>query len=246
MIATAADVSYNVLYYIHDYLLHPLFAESKVKEMQNIYSQYAKPIAAVSINFFIVLDISLDAVLTMNRFTALVLPLRHKKIWSFYPSLIVLLIMIAISALLAYMLFYWDIGYYFADSYFISIVLLSGATVVIILTFAKKSTHLTPEIMRVEKLLLYQTAFMTFWLVMAQVIEFADLYLVLNNIIPHWLDKGLYATMKFCVLISKPGSLLLLLYLSTVVRTEFRETFELFCCFISKREVSPASAVSTP
>ncbi|KAE9546674.1 hypothetical protein FO519_010114, partial [Halicephalobus sp. NKZ332] len=75
--------------------------------------------------------------------------------------------------------------------------------------------------MRVEKILLYQTAFMTFWLVMAQFIEFADLYLLTNKMIPGWLDTGLNAIMRFCVLISKPGSLLLLLYLSTVVRTEF-------------------------
>ncbi|KAE9546790.1 hypothetical protein FO519_009998, partial [Halicephalobus sp. NKZ332] len=203
MIATAADVMYNTLIYIDNYLLYPLLGESEVKRIQIIYYLYIEETCKVIRTILINLDISLDVVLTMNRFTALVLPLRHKKvqnecclylfkndmlklqIWSFYPSLIILLITIASSALLGYIVFeYWEFGYYFGGGYFAVILLLSAAVVVITFKFTNKSTHLTPEIMRAEKILLYQTAFVTFWLVLAQAIEVTNFYFLDNNMMP--------------------------------------------------------------
>ena len=79
MLATLADLTSWASDYIDIYLLYPLLGQSKQKKIRNIYFRYIGKITAYIIEVSFNLDLCLDGVLTINRFTALVFPLHHKK-----------------------------------------------------------------------------------------------------------------------------------------------------------------------
>ena len=157
------------------------------------------------------------------------------QIWSFYPSIIISLISILSSILLAYAYDHWKIGIYISDGFSSIFLVLSTTIVIITFKFTKKSTSMSPAVIRAEKLLLYNTSFITFWLVIAQIFDAVSVYLSYNKMSPEWLELAFYDIIYFAMWISNPGSLLYLLYLSSMLRDEFRQTFGFLWYFKKKK-----------
>ena len=80
MVATASDILCNVLFYMLLYILEPLFGGSADVRTQKMYHDYIYVAILFVARIFFIMDITLDAVLTINRFTAFVLPFTHKKV----------------------------------------------------------------------------------------------------------------------------------------------------------------------
>ncbi|KAE9548587.1 hypothetical protein FO519_008208 [Halicephalobus sp. NKZ332] len=180
----------------------------------------------------------------MNRFTALVFPLIHEKIWSFYHSLIILISLLVTSILFGYLSFKSNSGYYVINGYFAIALLLSATVAISAFKFIKKTKFVTLEVMRAERTLLYHTAFMTFWLASARISDVIGSYFWEINEEPKWLEIALIDVYDFCLLISNPGSLLFLLYLSNTVRSEFHRTFNFFRWLKSKSKVSRLTVIT--
>ena len=113
-----------------------------------------------------------------------------------------------------------------------STALLLLSTVAILFTFklVKKSGHVTRDIIKAERVLLYQTTFVTLWMIMANACDCAVLYLSNCLDVDVLVSEYLYEIMDICRLFANPGSLLFLFCISKAVRLEFYQTFNL-CLF---------------
>ncbi|KAE9547127.1 hypothetical protein FO519_009662 [Halicephalobus sp. NKZ332] len=181
----------------------------------------------------------------MNRLTALVFPLIHKRVWSFYNTLIAFVSLLIITSTLVYIEFYLHTTYYFSAFYVTIVLLISAVIIIIAFKSGKKPTAMTTEIVRAERMLLYQTAFFTFWLIIGQLCDIVYTYLFTPTIDLSimWVGYILKDFTSFANLFANAGSLLLLFYLSSVVRSGFYEVFKSWL-ELKDRE-SSISAVTT-
>ena len=80
MMATASDILCNTSFYTIVYILEPLLGGSENIKTQEIYYDYIYFTIIFIARIFLIMDMSLEVVLTMNRFTALVVPIKHRKV----------------------------------------------------------------------------------------------------------------------------------------------------------------------
>ncbi|KAE9546327.1 hypothetical protein FO519_010461, partial [Halicephalobus sp. NKZ332] len=216
--ATVADIL-SEFYTFKVYVLDQAIWRSQDETIRSIYTvTYVSSIATD-------MDTILEAVLNMNRLTALVFPFIHNRVWSFYHSLGIFSISLISSLLLEYLAGMSPDRIYIVYGFLGIVSLLSAVIMSITFKLAKKQTAATPEIVRAERMLLYNTTFVTVLMTIANVIEWAVVYIA-KYVDVHWLVvDGLYDLHDLCILLSNPGSLLLLYYVSNAVRAEFRDTF---------------------
>ena len=101
--------------------------------------------------------------------------------------------------------------------------------------------------MRAEKILLYQTTFVTFWMLVMNVLNCVILYYAIEGLLDELTNNIMYVIVYICRLLANPGSLLFLFHISKTVRTEFHRTFRsLLCCFKGKNQVLPTSFHTVP
>ena len=79
-VATASDVICTFLFYTDAYLLNPKWGQSNNKLIQATYKFYINPLLMFVARIFLIMDFSLDSVLTLNRLTALVFPFIHDEV----------------------------------------------------------------------------------------------------------------------------------------------------------------------
>ena len=80
MAATASDILCNTLFYMLVYILEPLLGASTNLKTQIIYHDYIYFAIIFVARIFMIMDMTLETVLAMNRFTALVFPFTHRKV----------------------------------------------------------------------------------------------------------------------------------------------------------------------
>ena len=159
------------------------------------------------------------------------------QIWAYYNSLLILAAFFSIATLITYLIYFTDYGLNIMDIYLAILLLFSGATILITFTFGKKPTTMTAEVIRGERMLLYNTAFITFWQVSSRSVNLLRSYLISTGK-PHKLFLNiLYDINNLCGLFANPGALLVLYYLSSPLRNEFHQTFKSMLCFKIHKQI---------
>ena len=146
--------------------------------------------------------------------------------------------MVIVSAVSKYLSRGSRAWFYGAAGYLIVLTLISGIIVIITFKLSKKQTVMKSEILKAEKMLLYHTMFVIFWMALAKIVNIVLFYLIGTNQDNEASELGLAILMDACYLISNSGSLLFLFYVSSTVREEFYEMFKLFHRFKPQKVVS--------
>lgn len=163
------------------------------------------------------------------------------QIWSFYHSLIILIITVIISTVIHLLLYFNYIKPLIVCISTVVPLLTSVAVVVITFKSIKKSTVISAKVMRAEKVLLYQTAFVALWLSFSQIADYMSYYFTESLHTHPWIFIFLICLYNSCILLSNPGSLLFLLYMSSTVRNEFYKTFGFLQQLKSKKQAVSGS-----
>ena len=119
------------------------------------------------------------------------------------------------------------------------LVLVSGVLVLITFLFGRKIEIMTAEIARGERLLMYQTTFITSWLLFSRLISLLRTYLISTHEDLELLLLILYDLYNLCGLFTNSISLLLLFYLSSGVRAEFFRRFTFLQALRDNKRILP-------
>ena len=165
------------------------------------------------------------------------------QIWAFFPSLIIFIIFLALSTLFTFFIYYTNFGQNATDIYLTVLILSSGGILIITLILGKKLTTMTAGSMKADRLLMYNTIFISFWLIFSRIINIYRTNLTSPEETSEMTTLILYNLTNFCGLCSNPIGLLFLLYLSSPLREEFCQTF---CCSqTSETKVIPIRSADT-
>ncbi|KAE9547567.1 hypothetical protein FO519_009222 [Halicephalobus sp. NKZ332] len=236
-VATVADIVCNFFYYGLVYILDPVLGQNENKSIQDIYHDYIFVIMIFVARVCAIMDTGLDAVLTVNRLTALVFPFRHSRIWSYKNSLIIFTVFLGAAIIFTYLIYFIDSGLNPMDICLTTLLGIAGASVILTFAFGKKTTSMNAEVARGERMLMYNTTFGTFWLIFSRLINFYRTYVETTED-PQLMLDILYFVYNICGLFANPGSLIFLYYLSSAVRAEFHDTFHFLQSFKSKKKIA--------
>ena len=92
-VATASDIICTFIFYIDAYVLSTVLGKSDNKTVQETYKFYINPLFMFIARIFLIMDFSLESVLTFNRLTAFVFPFIHNEVRSLYFVLITSIIL---------------------------------------------------------------------------------------------------------------------------------------------------------
>ena len=152
----------------------------------------------------------------------------------------------AIAVVLAYFVHFTEFGSNIMDLSLTVLLLFAGATILVTFKFGKRPTTMTAEVIRGERMLLYNTAFITFWLVLSRLINIVRSYILSTTPDSELLLHIIYDLTNLCGLFANPGALLVLYYLSSPLRKEFHYTFRhVFLYRVNKQPVGSLPTVYT-
>ena len=137
------------------------------------------------------------------------------------------------------MVYFTDFGMNIMDGCLTALVLFSGISVLVTFSFGKKSQVTTVEVARGERLLLYQTTFITSWLLFSRLISLLRTYLISTHEDLELLLLILYDLYNLCGFFANSISLLLLFYLSSGVRAEFSRRFRFIRWLYKAKQIIP-------